>query len=257
MYADNGNVLLEANRPNIERYKDVFQDFGEVSGLHRNWLDLKAILISNDLLAPKLNSLGWTWEEGPHYSKLLECFMGIGISHEQMHEKILWQLENGLKRSMANFSSLVARIVLINNLILNTLWYFLSLWAGDEKDLEAMEKIIIHFLWVGSIDNARHGVKMNTLLLHKLKGGLRVISLCDQVRALVAKIILWAISMGNHPFQILLQQNIKELKKMGNLGPVLDLWPLQNAPCHSLTSWSTSPSFGIRTKSSSALRSQN
>lgn len=53
--------------------------------------------------------------------------MGIGISHEQMREKILQQLENGLKRSKANFLSLAAQIVLINNLILSMLWYFLAL----------------------------------------------------------------------------------------------------------------------------------
>lgn len=61
---------------------------------------------------------------------------------------------------------------------------------GEEKELEAMEKLIIHFLWASSMDKARHRVELNTILLHKLKGGLGAIFLREQVRALVAKIIL-------------------------------------------------------------------
>lgn len=88
--------------------------------------------------------MGWNWESGPNYSKLLGYFMGVGISHEQIKEKILTLLEDGLRRSKAKFTSLATRIVLINNLILSTLWYFLTLWAGDEKELESLENLIIH-----------------------------------------------------------------------------------------------------------------
>lgn len=85
-----------------------------------------------------------------------------------MRKKISQKLEEGLRRSKAKFTSLAARIVLINNLILSTLWYYFTLWARDDKELEALEKIIIHFLWAEAMDTMRHRVKLNTITMPNL-----------------------------------------------------------------------------------------
>lgn len=60
------------------------------------------------------------------------------------------------------------------------------------------------------MDIVRHRVKLTTITLPKEKGGLVIISTRDQVRALAGKFILWAISIGNHPLQILLRANIRK-----------------------------------------------
>lgn len=217
MYVDDCNVILEADRSNIDRCHSVFQEFGVAFGLYYNWQDPKEVYIFYGPLPNDLESLGWSQGIDPNYLKLLGYFMGMGIFHEQMRKKISQKLEEGLRRSKAKFTSLAARIVLINNLILSTLWYYFTLWARDDKELEALEKIIIHFLWAEAMDTMRHRVKLNTITMPNLQGGLGVISLREQVRALISKIILWALAASNRPLLIILRGYIRQMsmKKWG------------------------------------------
>lgn len=65
-----------------------------------------------------------------------------------------------------------------------------------------------------------------------MKGGLRVISLREQVRALIAKIFLWTIVTSNHPLQLILRRRICQMleKKWG----CVDLsWTF--VPCETLS----------------------
>lgn len=56
-----------------------------------------------------------------------------------------------------------------------------------------------------------HRVKFTTIIKHKSDGGLGMISIKFQVRALAGKIIVWAISDGTHPLQIILRHVIQEM----------------------------------------------
>lgn len=80
MYANDCNVILEANKENIDRCHSIFQEFGKASSLHCNWQDPKVVYIFDGPLPPELENLGWSWETSPNYSKLLGYFMSWNLA---------------------------------------------------------------------------------------------------------------------------------------------------------------------------------
>lgn len=69
----------------------------------------------------------------------------------------------------------------------------LTIWIGDPFQLKLFEGLL-KFLWAGQKDSTRNRVDAETITRSKKNGGLGVLSLSDQVRALVAKLILWALT---------------------------------------------------------------
>lgn len=51
-------------------------------------------------------------------------------------------------------------------------------------------------------------MKASTITKNKTQGGLSLVTIPLKVRALASKIILWAISFGCHPLQIVLQESM-------------------------------------------------
>lgn len=75
--------------------------------------------------------LPWAWEVNANATKLLGFPTASSISTElmevQVHNKITASISKLFQRQL----SLAGRIVAANSLILSTIWYLLSLWAGD------------------------------------------------------------------------------------------------------------------------------
>lgn len=108
--------------------------------------------------------------------------------------------KNQFTKARGNTTLLAARVTLINHVFEGALWYILTLGAGH-KELEQLEKMIADFLWAGNMEAARHRVKWNTIIFPRSQGGLGIVSVQEQVWALVGKIILWVISPRDHPLQ--------------------------------------------------------
>lgn len=132
-------------------------------------------------------------------SKLLRVHIGQDISKEWMLKQIEETLEKKLTLAKKNPTNLIARILIVKQILYASLWYILALWAGDAKDLKCIDKIILYFLCAGQASSTRHRVNRATLLRPKRKGGLGLVDLSGQVVALAAKVILWAITVGDHP----------------------------------------------------------
>lgn len=126
-------------------------------------------------------------------------------------------LDDRLRIVKGKAFSLAARLQVINHIIVAALWYILNLWTGNAEELRALEKKIVHDLWVGDMETARHRVKLNIVELPKDRGGIGLISLIQQVRALASKLILWAITDEDHPLKKLMQASFREmsLKRWG------------------------------------------
>lgn len=87
----------------------------------------------------------------------------------------------------------------------------LALWTGDENTIKAIEVKIINFLWAGQLDSARHKVDHLTVIRPKNQDGLGVLSLSDQVKALLGKTMVWTVSEKPHPLHTILKHRICEL----------------------------------------------
>lgn len=61
--------------------------------------------------------------------------------------------------------------------------------------------------------SAYHRVDKNTLMLPKELGGVKLILFREQARCLTAKLVIGAISEGNHPLQLILCFRIQEISQ--------------------------------------------
>lgn len=105
----------------------------------------------------------------------------------------------------------MARVLTINHLLMGSLWYLLTLWCGSDRDLHVHKMALIDFLWAGQDSSARHRINFRTLALNKKEGGVGLISFEQQVVALSARFIFFALYAGQHPLQLLLQSRIRLL----------------------------------------------
>jgi hypothetical protein len=74
------------------------------------------------------------------------------------------KLEERLKRSKQNYTSIVGHRVLANHWILSSVWYLLTLYPGDPKDLDDIQRQIVEFIWAGQKEGkTRHRVDAATI----------------------------------------------------------------------------------------------
>lgn len=122
------------------------------------------------------------------------------------------RLTNSILKYKGRHLSLAARVIVANSLILSTLWYLLTLWAGDLKFLHKIQQQIDLFVW-----NGKPRVDRHTITQSKAKGGLGLLSVQEQYRAIVGNLMLWIMGPGGHPLQVILRSHIGALsaKKWG------------------------------------------
>lgn len=116
-----------------------------------------------------------------------------------MIDTLFATLKDHLSKMKKHNSFLMAHMLMINHIILVALWFTLTIWIGDPSNLKTLEAIIVTFLWAGQKYIARNWVDFETTTRSKEFGGLGLLSISDQVKALLAKLIIWALGHGTTP----------------------------------------------------------
>lgn len=205
LFADDLTMFLRAEMRFINHCKALFQSFGLASGLFVEWTKTKAAFISCRPLPIAFLGLGWTWETQSSASKLLGIHMAQAISEELMTDFVTSRLQQDLSRWRKRPTSLMGRVTIVNHLILSKLWYTLTVWTGSMWTLENLQRAVVQFIWQGQNPWGRSRVNLETLIKPKSDGGLGLISIPHQVRALAGGFITWALLEGAHPLRCILQ----------------------------------------------------
>lgn len=129
-YADDIRLTMKASKENVLRSRTIFDTFGAASGLYCDWSKTKAVYLAPGPIQHFLADLNWTWESQETASKYLGIFMGNQISRVLANKHLLDKLNLRLDRLSKDISSLSARVVIANHLIVSMLWYTLSLWVA-------------------------------------------------------------------------------------------------------------------------------
>lgn len=69
-------------------------------------------------------------------------------------------------------------------------WHVASCWAFSKARIGQIRRLVNKFLWAGDERMARAKVAWNVITKFVLKGGLGIIDLVDQCRALLAKLVV-------------------------------------------------------------------
>lgn len=212
MYADDVAVMLRAEIRYIMACKDILMRFGAVSGLHFIWNQTKAAYIPDGPPPSAFWLFPWTWEEISNASKYLGFPMASDFAVAQTERLLCTKIDNSLEKFRTRHLSLAGRIVVANSLILSTIWYIITLWARDQKFFTTLQSRIDSFVWAG-----RPRVNRNTTTLARHHGGLGLLLIEEQHRAIAGNLILWVLGPTSHPLRLILQSHIHEIseKKWG------------------------------------------
>lgn len=183
----------------IMECKQILHHFGAASGLRCVWEHTIAAFIPGGPPPPNFWLLPWSWEENANATEKLGFPIASSISPHQLEAMIQTKLTTSIQKYKGRHLSLAARIVVANSLILSTLWYLLTLWAGDLACLTTIQKQIDHFVW-----NSKPRMDRQTVTQGKSKGGLGLLLVQEQYRAIVGNLMLWIMGPGGHPLQTIL-----------------------------------------------------
>lgn len=206
MYADDLSLVIRATLHTLREGRRLLKMFGQASGLECAWDQTVAAFIPGGPPSPDFWLESWTWEDDSGASNLLGFPIAQSVSASRMVEIILEKLDNKLAKFESFHLSLPARIIVANSIILGSIWYLITLWAGDLSFLNQIQSRIDRFIWAG-----RPRVRRATVTNPKAMGGLGLLSVMDHFNAMIGNLMLWILSDSFHPLQRILQQHITSL----------------------------------------------
>jgi hypothetical protein len=215
MFADDTLLVLEGNPANMDRAINVINRFGAASGAKLNLHKSVGLWIAN---TPRQ----WTWGEETglkwlqqgEVTRYLGYPFGIQISQQEKDNKMLSQVRKHLHRWAGNQLSLAGRIMVANQVILSSIWYFASCMTFSNKALNLVRATVRNYMWSGKKEVcARARVKWATAVLPIVRGGIKIIDPNWQASALLVKLLIRGMSVGYEPWKSLVRYRVSQTRQ--------------------------------------------
>ena len=108
--------------------------------------------------------------------------------------------------------SLAGRAVICNQVLLSTLWFFITLWGGSNKILERIKGAIRNYLWSGKEQRIRTRVSLRECCMKKKNEGLGLVDPEAAKTSLFCKWIVKAMEPGESNLQLILRYKLARFK---------------------------------------------
>ena len=120
--------------------------------------------------------------------------------------------------------SLAWRVVICNQVLLSTLWFFITLWGGSNKILRSNRGAIRNYLWSGKEQLTRIRVSWKVCCMTKKVGGLGLVDPGSAKISLMCKWIVKAMEPGESNCQLMLRYRLARFNSQRgrSLGVSLD-----------------------------------
>ena len=106
-------------------------------------------------------------------SKLLGTPFGLNLSTQDVDSFLFNKISKKLDYWSTMRLSLAGRIVICNQVLLSTLWFFVTVWGGSNKILKKIRGAIRNYLWSGKEQLIRTRVSWKECCLKKKRWGSR------------------------------------------------------------------------------------
>ena len=162
-YADDTSFIVRADQDSVSTLVSILQSFSLASGLLINWAKSGAYWEGRNRLRPAwAQNYGWTWEPKGRISKLLGSPFGLSITTADIDQFLLGKLRKKLTYWTSTKLSLAGRRLIVNQVLMSTLWYFIGVWAGSRKVIKQSQALLRNYLWSGREHRARARVAWDT-----------------------------------------------------------------------------------------------
>lgn len=108
--------------------------------------------------------------------------------------------------------SLVGRTLIVNQVLMSSLWCFITVWAGSKKIIWKIKALLRNYLWSGSENIATTCVSWDDYMMPKEISGPSLISPKDAMKALMSEWIVQALLPNKSNLQIILRSCIMQLQ---------------------------------------------
>jgi len=110
---------------------DLIHRFGSVSSLIINWTKSVGFWFSNIPPPAWLNNFGISWAPPHSLSKLLGALFGVSLETTDMDSFLQLKITKILKYWTTQCLSLAGRAIVVNAILLSSIYYFLAIWCGS------------------------------------------------------------------------------------------------------------------------------
>jgi hypothetical protein len=131
---------------------------------------------------------------------------------EANFDKIMIALKNKLINWSHNNLSLAGRILVANQVLLASMWYLAACWNPNPRMCAQVRGVVRNFIW-GEKDAPAHAkVKWDTIALPTAQRGLGIINPKTQSEALLAKLLIRGLALGEEPWKELIRHKADQIK---------------------------------------------
>ena len=146
---------------------------------------------------------------------LTQIPFGIDLSFVDIDEFLMSKITRKLQYWSSTFLCLTAQAIVINSVLLSTLWYFLAIWGGTTHVVKRIKTKLNNYLWKESAKKSRIRVSWQDCTVLCQKRGLNLVDPEIALQALLAKWIVKALLPGNSNLQILLRHKLFQIRPHG------------------------------------------
>lgn len=86
---------------------------------------------------------------------MLRTSFGLSLASTNANQFLLKKIQHKLKYQSSTKISLVGRKIVVNNILLFNLWYFISVWEGTKKRITKVTRLFKNYLWASTNQNNR------------------------------------------------------------------------------------------------------
>ena len=132
---------------------------------------------------------------------------------------------NQIRKHLAKWAnhplSLAGRIMITNQVVLSSIWYFASCTDYSGKALKIARATVRNYIWSGKRESwARAKVRWDTIVLPIVRGGVKVLDPQWQSSALLIKLLIRGLSVGYEPWKSLVRHRVAQSRQSRN-----EKWP--------------------------------
>jgi hypothetical protein len=183
-YVDDMNYTIRETEHNLVNLISLLNLFHLTSGLEINWGKSVAYWLAT---TPPPNWLQWIrcqWAVEHQLSKLLSTPFGIDLHIGDVDEFLLTKVQKKLTYWTSVHLSLIGRALIVNSVLLSSLWFFIVTWVGSLAILWRIRGMLYNFLWSGTDHRCRARVSCSARRI----GGLDLIDPDDSLMACECKL---------------------------------------------------------------------
>ena len=140
---------------------------------------------------------------------------GLHIPQKEKDGKMLGQIRKHLLRWSNDKLSLASRIMVSNQVVLSSIWYFASCTKLSGKALKLAKATVRKYMWSGKkVSRARTRMKWDTTVLPIVRGGVKILDLQWQASTLLVKLLKRGLMVEYESWKVLVHFQVLQTKQL-------------------------------------------